>query len=219
MIAAYLITIFLSLLVATAELMTKFKDEPLAVLAKSKAWLYMLLNATIAALTLYMLSHTTLFGPPTQFAGIKAALTAGLGSTILMRSKFLKVDLNGQEAAIGPEVIINVFLDTLERTIDRDRALVRRQIVEATMQTIDFTKAKDYVVMTIDASSQTTSPEATQKLITEAEKIAGSPIGDLEKSYALGYLVLDMMGEKFLKELFNEPNRARFRAAAITPSE
>jgi hypothetical protein len=56
MITAYLLTIFLSLLVAMAELFTKFRDEPLDVLKKSPAWLYLLFNMVIASITLYMLT-------------------------------------------------------------------------------------------------------------------------------------------------------------------
>lgn len=214
MIVAYLITVLLSLLLATAELFTKFQDEPLKVVTRYNAWLYMLLNMAIAALTLYILTQTDLFGTAQQFSGIKAAFTAGLGSATLMRSKFLKIDLNGKEAAIGPEVIINVFLETLERNIDRDRALIRRQFVEQYMADIDFTKAKDYVVQTIIGSSQADSPEDTARLMEDAENIANSPVGEIEKGYALGYLVLDKMGEKFLKSLFNEENKQRFLRSA-----
>jgi hypothetical protein len=210
MIAAYLITIFLSLLVATAELLTKFKDEPLAVITKSKAWLYMLLNVVIAVLTLYILSQTDLFGSGQQFAEIKAAFTAGLGSIVLMRSKFLKIDLNGKEAAIGPEVIINAFLETLERNIDRDRALIRKQMVEQYMAEIDFSKAKGYVVRSIIGSSQTMPPETIKKLMDDVDGIANSPIDATDKSFALSYLVLDTMGEKFLKSLFTKGKKDRF---------
>jgi hypothetical protein len=214
MITAYLLTIFLSLLVAVAELFTKFRDEPLDVLKKSPAWLYLLFNMVIASITLYMLTKTNLFHAANEAANeldyLKAALTAGLGSTILMRSKFLKIDLNGQEAAIGPEIIINVFLETLEHAIDRNRALVRKQIVEQCMADIDFAKAKDYVVTTIIASSQTVSAEETKTLIAEAENIAASALDAIEKSCALGYLVLDIMGEKFLNALFDRKNRTRF---------
>jgi hypothetical protein len=207
---AYLITIFLSLLVAVAELFTKFRDEPFDVLKKSPAWVYLLMNGVIACLTLYMLTKTNLFNPTNELDSLKAALTAGLGSTILMRSKFLKINLNGQEAAIGPEIIINVFLETLERNIDRNRALERKQIVEQCMTDIDFNKAKDYIVTTILASRQIVSADETKKVMTEAEKIVNSPIDELEKSYALGYLVLDTMGEKFLKSLFDRKNKSRF---------
>jgi hypothetical protein len=207
---AYLITILLSGLVAIAEIFTKFQDEPLSTIKKPPAWLYVLFNLIVACITLYILLKTDLFDVTTELDWIEAAFTAGLGSTILMRSKFLKVNLNGKEVAVGPEMIINVFLETLERNIDRYRALDRKQIVEQCMSDIDFAKAKNYVLTTIIGSTQAVSPEDTKILMNEADNIENSPVDDIEKSFALGYLVLDTMGERFLKSLFDRKNRARF---------
>ncbi|MBI4595415.1 MAG: hypothetical protein HY730_03445 [Candidatus Tectomicrobia bacterium] len=207
---AYLITFFLSFLVAFAELLSKFKDEPLAIFKQSlTAWLYIFMNVLIALLAFYLLTRTRFLGT-TEIDMIKAALTAGLGSTMLMRSKFFKVNINGKEAAIGPEIIINIFLETLEKMIDRKRALKRKDLVEQCRDEIDFKKTKDYAVTTLLASLQTVSAETTKKLIEEAEKIGNSPIGEIEKSHALGYLILDNMGEEFLRGFFNKKTRPNF---------
>ncbi|QTA85215.1 hypothetical protein [Desulfonema magnum] len=207
---AYLITIFLSLLVAVAELFTKFQDEPFDVIRKWPALLYLFVNLLISCVCLYILTKTDIFGVAGEIDQLKAALTAGLGSTVLMRSKFLKANINGKEAAIGPEFIINVFLETLEKSIDRNRAMERKKMVEECMADIDFYKTKDYVVTTILASSQIDSPETARELINSTTEIAESPMEDTDKSYALGYLILDNMGEKFLKTLFHDGNRDRF---------
>ena len=84
---AYLITIFLSVLVASAELFAKFRDEPFEVFKKSPACLYLLFNLAIASLSLYMLTKTTLFNAANELDSLKAALIAGLGSTICFRTK------------------------------------------------------------------------------------------------------------------------------------
>jgi hypothetical protein len=212
MTSAYLIAVFLSLLVAVAELLSKFKDEPFKIIGKNPfAWFYILFNVIIGAVSLYLLYRTNLFGT-TEYDLIKAAFTAGLGSTVLMRSKFFKTQFNGKDIAIGPEFIINVFLETLETMIDRDRALERKNLVEKHMSDIDFSTAKDYVITTILASSQTHSPEVTKEIMEEADKIEKSQMSDIDKSYALGYLIMDYMGERFLKEMFKN-NSDRFKSA------
>ena len=92
MTAAYGLTIFISLLAASSELFSKFKDEPFKVLSKHRiSWFYLFFNASISSLSLYMLLKTSLFG------------------TILMRSKLIKVNIDGKEVAVGPEMIINVY--------------------------------------------------------------------------------------------------------------
>ncbi len=206
----------LGMLIALAELVSKFQDEPFKIIASYKtAWLYILLNMGVAGIAFYVLIKTDFFGK-TEVDLIKAAAMAGVGSTMLMRSKFLKVNINGKETAVGPEMIIDVFLDSLERRIDRERALVRKQLVETTMDGIDFDKARDYVITTILASSQTSSEETTKNLIAEAEKITASEVDNRDKSYALGYLILDMMGENFLENIFSASLKSRFTHRTTT---
>lgn len=207
---ALLLTFALGMLIALAELVSKFQDEPFKIIARNKtAWLYILLNMGVSGVAFYVLIKTDFFGE-TEVDLIKAAGMAGMGATMLMRSKFLKVNINGKETAVGPEMIIDVFLDSLERRIDRERALVRKQLVETTMHTIDFDKARDYVITTILASSQASSEETTRNLIAEADKITASGMDNRDKSYALGYLILDMMGENFLEHIFSESQKTRF---------
>jgi hypothetical protein len=207
---AYGITIVLSALVAVAELFSKFRDEPFYVLRRGPGICYVLFNVLIAVIALILIAKTGFIDTATESGWIKGAFAAGLGSTVLMRSKFFKITMNGKELAIGPEFIINLFLETLEKAIDRERALTRKKLVEHCMAEIDFNKAHQYSVTTIIASSQTASDQSVKKLIDDAEKIEKSSMGEIEKSFALGYLILDNMGEKFLQHLFQTENRERF---------
>lgn len=207
MIVAFIITTLLSAMVSAAELLSKFKDEPFAIITRNgTAWLYMLFNVVIACLSLIVILYTDLF-PNGGVDLLKAAACAGLGSTIIMRSKFFKININGKEAAIGPEIIINTFLETMEKRIDRDRALQRKVLVEQYMGEVNFSEKKGYVETTLIASLQTNSPEFTKTIMDEIEKINNSDIEDRQKSYALGYLILDVIGEKFLRSLFKKEKK------------
>jgi len=209
MITASIITCVLSLIVALAELFSKFRDEPFLVIKNLAAWVYIILNIIIALICFSIITQTNILGTR-ELDLIHAAFLSGLGSAVIMRSKFLKININDKEAAIGPEIIINVFLETLEKTIDRDRALIRKQLVEKTMSGIDFYKAGEYVITTITGASQLASIEDTKRLVDEFTKIKESNMDNLNKSNSLGYLILDFMGEKFLKSFFNEENKREF---------
>ncbi len=208
-ISPWIIVLMLGFLFSAAELFSKFKDEPFLILTYKTAWFYCVFNMIISGITFYLMQCTEFFGKPSADV-FNAAFIAGLGSPVILRSKFLKININGKEAAIGPEIIINIFLETLEKQIDRSRAIVRKKLVEDIMLDIDFSKACNYAVTTMIASSQLDSPEAVKTIMEEAEKITSSPISDEEKSLALGYLLLDMMGEAFLKSLFHEKNRNKY---------
>lgn len=209
MTAAIIVTIILSLLLGLAELFSKFQDEPFLVVRSKTAWAYVLLNVLISLAAFYMIIHSKLLGTAQTMDMMEASFMAGLGSAVLMRSKFLKINVRGKEAAIGPEMIINVFLETLERQIDRERALTRKTLVEQCMKDIDFERSWEYVITTIQGARQTASPEIIRELVDNVEKIRQFPTDPVDKSYALGYLVLDAMGETFLKQLFDRHNRER----------
>jgi hypothetical protein len=212
-VAAYGIAIIISLLFSIAELFTKFRDEPFLILGKAATWLYAVINIAVTAGFMYLLTQTTVVGEQITDL-LTASLIAGFGSAVLLRSKFLKVNVGGKEVAIGPEVFVNIFLETLERQIDRERALVRKTLVEEHMADIDFNKAKTYVTSTIIAGSQLES-NRTQEIQDEIKKIDEVNFSNREKSYALGYLILDLMGEKYLKAFFNNKNSQEYKVTAI----
>jgi len=209
MSSAILLTVCASLLFATAELFTRFRDEPFLITRNITSWFYLLINVLISLITLLLITRTELFGT-SQTDWIKAGLAAGFGASVLLRSKFMKINVDGREVALGPEIIINIILEALERKIDRDRSIVRKVLAEKCMAEIDFQLARDYVVMTIVGSRQIISDERTKELMDEVRKIDESSLSDADKSISLGYLILDFMGERFLERCFSEPNRRRF---------
>ena len=189
--------------------MSKFRDEPYSLFKHSATWLYLIFNGLLALSCLFLLVKTALFGV-SEADYVKAGLTAGLGSVVIMRSKFLKLTIGDKETAIGPEIIVNVFLETLETKIDRKRGLQRKKLVEKQMSDINFFKARDYVQTVLVNALQTKSEESIDKLMTAINEIAISELDDIDKSIALGFVILDFTGEDFLKEIFNDSNRQRF---------
>ena len=84
-------------------------------------------------------------------------------------------------------------------------------MVEQCMRDIDFHKVQGYAETTIIASLQNAAPETIKHLMDEIAKIKTSKqMGEKEKSFALGYLILDIMGEEFLKKFFDESTREEY---------
>lgn len=135
------------------ELFSKFRDEPFRAVNSKTAWAYVLLNILISLAAFFMIVHSEL-----------------LGTAELMRSKFLKINVRGKEAVIGPEMIINVFLETLERKIDRERALMQKTLVEQCMTGIDLERSLEYAVTTVQGTRQTASPEVIREPVDNVEK-------------------------------------------------
>ncbi|NJL58626.1 MAG: hypothetical protein HC887_02210 [Desulfobacteraceae bacterium] len=61
MISAWIIALMLSFLFSSAELFSKFKDEPFLILTYKSAWLYILFNILISGITFYLMQYTEFF--------------------------------------------------------------------------------------------------------------------------------------------------------------
>ena len=198
----YFYVFLLGMITAFAEIIGKFRDEPLKSLQTPQAVLYHLLNGAISvfALKVYYLT----FGEPaTQMDQIKAVTTAGFGSMLLMRSKFFNAKVGDQDISFGPEQIIKVFLSFMERAIDRVRAQSRVEFVRAKFTNLRFETVKPYCDSMLDAAQLLDDRDALGKALKE---IGGDGTLDTQlKSYRLGFLLLDRMGEDFVSKLIEHP--------------
>jgi hypothetical protein len=198
----YFYVFLLGMITAFAEIIGKFRDEPLKSLQTPQAVLYHLLNGAISvfALKVYYLT----FGEPaTQMDQIKAVTTAGFGSMLLMRSKFFNAKVGDQDISFGPEQIIKVFLSFMERAIDRVRAQSRVEFVRTKFTNLRFETVKPYCDSMLDAAQLL---DDRKELGQALKDIAGDGTLDTQlKSYRLGFLLLDRMGEDFVSKLIENP--------------
>lgn len=84
--------------------------------------------------------------PTVNSQGLPAAIVSGLGSMAIFRSKiFVYRSPKGKEYPIGPDIILNIFMNTIDRQIDRSQALRRQNLISSEMSDITgFDKAAKY---------------------------------------------------------------------------
>lgn len=212
----YLIAFIIGLIVASAEIISRYRDEPVKALGNWYGILYLFINGifSIAALFLLFLTGQIAEDPSQRLLG---ALGAGFGAMIILRTKFFTFkSAGGEEISIGPGNVIDSLLNFIDKQIDRKRAINRTELVREVMEGIDFDKAKFYVSTLILGSMQNLSDEDKEDLGIKIKGIEERPVSPQEKSYALGYLILDFMGENFLKKVFKGKLKERFQT---TPSQ
>jgi hypothetical protein len=135
----YFFVFVLGMLTAFAELIGRY-DEPIKTLRSWPALVFHIINGLIAIFALKLLF---LYGA-TNSEGmdqIKNVLTAGLGSTLIMRSKLFSIKnkegKKGEEIAVGPEQIMKIYLDFVSELINRDRTLARINFVKDNCDTLN----------------------------------------------------------------------------------
>ena len=201
----YLAVFALGIATGFAEVLGKFPDEPVKALATPHALGYLLLNGVIAVFALYILSIT--LEPSTiDEAGDRVALVAaaGFGSMMIMRSKLFNLKVGGEEVAFGPEQVILVYFRWMESAIDRARARSRIEFVRLVMRDIDFDRVHEYCVTMLDAA-QRLEPGVRRELDGAIAELVKAEVDRRHKAYRLGFLLLNTMGEEFVRELFEQP--------------
>jgi hypothetical protein len=204
------------MLAAFVEIITKFPDEPLKSLGTTEALIYHAVNGGIAAFSLWVL---VLFkvSSQTDLDKLKIVLAASLGSMAVMRSKLFNVKVGEEDISVGPEQIVKVFFRFMEESIGRVRALSRINFVTEVMNNLNFQNIRTHTIAMLD-SVQTLSVERKTDLETKMSRISeAEPQEPQLKSYLLGFLLLDAMGEAFVRRLYQE-RKAEWLLAADKPS-
>src|SRR5215471_15345154 len=149
--SSYFIVFLLGMITAFAEIISKFRDEPLKALEMPHALFYHLTNGVIAifALQVLLLFGVSFATPQDRF---KVVLCAGLGSMLVMRSKLFNIKAAGEDISFGPEQIVKTFFRFMEAAIDRVRAQARIEFVKAKLGHINPDMVFDYSVTMLLAS-------------------------------------------------------------------
>ena len=108
-------------LVGLSEILSRYRDEPVRAATTGAGLSYLLLNAVISLFA---------FGILRQYAGgilpvikddpLMTAIVAGFGSMTIFRSKLFTFRTpDGTEYAIGPAIVLETVLKTIDQKIDR----------------------------------------------------------------------------------------------------
>ncbi len=182
------------------ELLSRYRDEPLKVIATSQfAWVYLLLNGLLALGAHALLLDSSFAETETEVRRAGLAVASGLGAAVILRSRVFTARLGDEQVSIGPGYVVDQLLSIIDAQIDRRRALQRVQIVVDVMKDKDFDGARIHSSTMITGSRQNLSLQEQKDLANQIREVVDRKIPDQEKSYALGFILLDFMGEEFLK--------------------
>jgi hypothetical protein len=208
----YFYVFVFGMLTAFAEITNKFSDEPIKALGSMEALAYHLLNGAVACGALMTLLAYGVKANAT-IDKIKLVAVAGFGSMLIMRSKLFNVKLDDTEVAFGPEQVVTLFFRFMERAIDRLRAQARVALVTRQMNNLNFDKIKDYTKSMLQ-SAQTWNKDDREQVCKEIDEISSQQHSEPQlKSFDLGFLLLNKMGEDFLTTLY-QPRKTEWLLSA-----
>lgn len=200
----------LGMATAFAEIISKFGDEPIKALKTWHSLLYHVLNGGVAVFALYFLALAT--GTRPDFAGVddmvelQYAVAAGVGAMLLLRSKLFNIKVGEENVSFGPDQMVKIIFKFMESEIDRLRARDRMKFVVKYLSNIHFDNVYNHCVTMFGRAGQVLGEVEKKACLDELVKLKSNTELDLQqKSYHLGFIFLNRMGERFVSDLFENP--------------
>ena len=189
-------------LVGLVELLGRYRDEPRRVLTGTwAAFWYVTFNALVAAAAFGLLRHfADQILPAAKTDPLIAALAAGFGSMIILRSKLISIKgPDGKEVAVGPDLVVAEILRVFDQHMDRHRSAQRMDLVKKETAGIEQADRMGDYLLTSLASFQNLS-NADREVITQTiERVLKTTLDRSMKILALGYGFLNIAGEETFK--------------------
>jgi hypothetical protein len=196
-VQGYILSAAIGISVGMTEMMARYRDAPFATLRSTPGIAYFLINGGAAALAYYLI--------PPETAGTETLriLLAGISAMAFFRSGLFTVRLGENDVAVGPNLVLQIFLQALDRTYDRDRATPRSNAVALIMSGVSFTLAQTALPSLCFNLMQNASDDEQAGLKKEVEALAQDTMSDEAKALILGLALFNVVGEKTLRAAVN----------------
>lgn len=199
----------LSGILGIAELLSRYRDEPEAIFRLMASYLYALFNVLIGVAALYAIHVIEPSGlvpsssaSPTEALriGFYQVLVAGFGGAAFFRTAIAKTKVGDMEIGVGPSFVIDTFLGTTDRSIDRQRAQNRTSTIPEKMRGIPPQFAAVDLTDFCVTAMQNLPAEHEKTLKTRTASYASSQLDDNVKSMLIGFAITEYVGPNVLSE-------------------
>ncbi|MBC7784906.1 MAG: hypothetical protein H7144_13795 [Burkholderiales bacterium] len=186
-------------LVGAAEIVSRYRDEPIRACYSPFGLIYLLCNAAMSVAALYLIVRL-----PESYGAIRsnriiAAIAAGFGASVIMRTRLAVIrTADNKDVSIGPDIVTRLLLSVIDHKIDRYRALRRQRLVVATVPVMrelgSFRDAANYLTNSLLAF-QNLDEALRSQLTVSVEAIDHENLPVDVKLLAMGFIFLSICGE------------------------
>lgn len=203
---AMLLAFLLGCAVGMAEVVSRYRDEPLKATLSPFGLVYIALNGAIsifAVLLVYRYPENFGFSMPVD--PFLAGLLAGLGASAVMRTRLVVLKSNdNKDVPIGPDFVIKSLLQMVDQYVDRTRAAERQRLVMKNYDRIrslgTFVEAADYLMASLFAFQNMDGEKKKELNITFAG-YQSERVPEEIKYLALGFVFLTLVGEAHFEDV------------------
>lgn len=192
----------LGLFLALSELLSRYRSVRL-IIRSGSAWTYLLINGFASCISyFFIVKFNFTFGQFTT-TDIGKILLAGFSAMFVLRSSFFSYyDKDSAKTVnIGLAAILDIFLDTAERSFDQEQSVCILKVVKNIMKDVDFAKASIDLTATSLNLMQNVSSDEQKQLSESLKSLSEKGITSNEtKSLNLGILLSRITGVTLLAQ-------------------
>ena len=219
-------TFLFGVLVGLSEILSRYRDEPLLAATTTFGLAYLIFNGLISLTAFAVLrKYPTQIFPALEKDLFLSSLVAGFGAMVIFRSKFFTFrTTDGKDFPIGPAIVLDTVLKTIDSKIDRNRATERQaQVFNSMVGLHDFTNVANYLEASLSSFQNLSQDDKTEikSVIDQYRALTGWP--DTLKSLGLGFAFLNISGEENYDQVisnlqkFINDEKARTAGAGASP--
>jgi hypothetical protein len=146
--------------VGISELISRYKDQPVAALRSVPARFYIAINSAASITALGLIHADRLF----ENSHWTVILMASVSAMAFFRTSLFVIRVSDRDVGVGPSGFLQIFLTAADRAVDRERAAARSQAVVEVMKGVDYERAKGVLPPYCLALMQNVSQEDQQEL-------------------------------------------------------
>jgi hypothetical protein len=217
----WLFTGLLGALISSAEIISRYRDEPEYALRTWASVFYLLLNAmaSVVALAFIRLFGWTFGASDPATIGWLQAGVAGIGAMTILRASLFSVKNGNDTVPIGLGRFLDVLLESVDRAVDRKRAEERGKAVSEIMKDVVFEKSYQALPAYCLALLQNL-PQSDQDMLGKKIGLLYTTegISPRIKSQLLGIALLNLVGENVLRAAVKNLDRDLQASPVIPPN-
>lgn len=203
LIACYSAAALLGAGVGATELISRYRDAPKSALLASPGRLYVIVNAVASVSVLRLcLVYDWRFGLELVESQLRYAQTAlaGIASLALLRTAVMSVRVGNSDIPIGLGVFLQVILRAADRSIDRELAAHRAEVITEIMAGTALKDATRNLPVLLTELMQNLSEEERVEIFENAEAFNREEgPDDNTKVVLIGLGLLEYVGEDVLR--------------------
>lgn len=186
------------LLVGLSEILSRYRDEPLLAATTNIGLSYLILNGMLSvAAFAFMRHYSENIFPAVKSDLFLTAIISGFGAMAVFRSKlFTFHSTDGKDYAIGPSIVLDTVLKTIDSKIDRRRATERQAEVFDSIIGLNFKDVANYIEASLGAFQNLSQDDKSdvKSVIDQYRQLSDWP--DSLKSLGLGFAFLTIAGDE-----------------------